>query len=414
MLIRQNILARLAAIAAFFLVVLTASSESKGNFPINSPKTVEEKIRPDSIDSAIVVRLQDLCENEIFERTQLGLYVYDLTCDTLLFEKGSRQLLRPASCEKLITAITALDLLGTDYKYSTSLYVDGNINDSILNGNVYVRAGFDPRFGRDDLHAFVQALAEKGIKEISGDVVFDVSMKDTLSYGWGWCWDDDVPRLTPLLYNGKDKFKEAFAELMAEEGISLKGTMQTGRLSTEAHILVTRTHTIDQILLQMMKESDNLYAESLFYQIAAQSGRAYAGRERAAAYVKQLIRRVGLEPSHYQIADGSGLSLYNYVTTELVGNLLRYAYTHNEIYLHLMPSLPVAGDDGTLRNRMRNSTARDKVFAKTGTVEGVSSLSGYATAANGHLLCFSIINQGLRYHSTGRNFQDRICNALTR
>ena len=187
----------------------------------------------------------------------------------------------------------------------------------------------------------------------------------------------------------------------------------TALLPDTARLLVTRRHTIDQILLPMMKKSDNLFAESLFYQIGAQSGRAYADRKRAAHSINSLIEHIGLTSSHYQVADGSGLSLYNYLTPELLVSLLRYAYRHEEIYLHLYPSLPVAGGDGSLRKRMRGTSAAGNVAAKTGTVEGVSTLAGYATAPDGHLLCFAIMNQGLRHTSTGRNFQNRVCVALT-
>ena len=92
--------------------------------------------------------------------------------------------------------------------------------------------------------------------------------------------------------------------------------------------------------------------------------------------------------------------------------MLRYAYNNDDIYRHLLPSLPIAGEDGTLRKRMRGSAAQGNVRAKTGTVEGVSTLSGYLTTATGNLLCFSIMNQGIRHTSTGRNFQDRVCKAL--
>ena len=71
------------------------------------------------------------------------------------------------------------------------------------------------------------------------------------------------------------------------------------------------------------------------------------------------------------------------------------------------------GRDGTLRSRNRNTSSQGNVRAKTGSVEGVSSLSGYALAANGHQLCFSIINQGVRNMAEARRFQDRFCRALT-
>ena len=132
------------------------------------------------------------------------------------------------------------------------------------------------------------------------------------------------------------------------------------------------------------------------------------------AQVEKLIGRLGLDPDHYQIADGSGLSLYNYLTPQLLGYLLRYAYREQKLYQHLLPTLPIAGEDGTLRKRMRGTPAEGNVQAKTGTVEGVSTLSGYCTAASGNRLCFSIMNQGIRHTSTGRHFQDRLCRELCR
>ena len=94
--------------------------------------------------------------------------------------------------------------------------------------------------------------------------------------------------------------------------------------------------------------------------------------------------------------------------------LLRYAYQNTNIYMHLLPSLPVAGEDGTLRRRMRGTFTSGNVKAKTGSVTAISSLAGYCTAANGHVLCFAIINQGIRRGSEGRAFQDRVCEAHCR
>ena len=163
----------------------------------------------------------------------------------------------------------------------------------------------------------------------------------------------------------------------------------------------------------MMKQSDNLYAEALFYQLAAHSGKAYAGRKQAVAYIKELARHQGLAPADFSFADGSGLSLYNYASPRLLTSFLRYAYTHEGIFLHLQPSLPLAGVDGTLRKRMTSGPAYANVSAKTGTLEGVSTLSGYCTAPNGHTLCFAIMSQGILRQSVAHRFQDKVCEAMT-
>lgn len=359
-------------------------------------------------------RIQELLDNDIFDRTQVGIYVYDLTADTLVFTHNEQQCMRPASNEKLMTAITALNDLGVLYEYRTRLYTTSipADSDSVFAGHIYIRAGYDPLLDADDLRAFAQSLKEHRIFRLQQPIVLDLSMKDDKRLGWGWCWDDDEVPTTPLLYRNDDKFTDNLRRIFREEGIDWDGTVTEDTTPNTATLLLTRTHNIDQVLLPMMKKSNNSMAESLFYQLAAQKGKSRAGRKQAVAHYNTLIRHIGLDPTHYQIADGSGLSLYNYLSPELLGRMLRYAYNNDDIYRHLLPSLPIAGEDGTLRKRMRGSAAQGNVRAKTGTVEGVSTLSGYLTTATGNLLCFSIMNQGIRHTSTGRNFQDRVCKAL--
>ncbi|MBQ2208898.1 MAG: D-alanyl-D-alanine carboxypeptidase, partial [Prevotella sp.] len=114
----------------------------------------------------------------------------------------------------------------------------------------------------------------------------------------------------------------------------------------------------------------------------------------------------------YRIADGSGLSLYNYVSVELLCTLLRHAWKSTSIHSALLPALPIAGVDGTLKDRMKGTKAQGNVHAKTGTVSGISSLAGYCTTASGRQLCFAIINQGVMRNSKGKAFQDRVCKML--
>ena len=360
----------------------------------------------DTFATAIRGRIDALLQNDIFDRTQLGLYVYDLTDATPLYDHGSRQSMRPASCEKVLTAAAALTYLGTDYCYKTRLYVADTLH-------LAIKGGMDPLFGKDDMQAFVQAIKEYGLCNIATDIICDASFKDTTRLGWGWCWDDAAVPLTPFLYNGRDTFETHLRSALREAGIDFSGQLVEGPVPQGANLLCTRSHTIDQVLQPMMKKSNNLYAETLFYQLAAMGGKPWASRRDAASRVEQYIDLCGHVIAHHQIADGSGLSLYNYVTPALLVDALRQVWQNPDVYAHLYPSLPVMGRDGTLSKRCCGTSAQDRVSAKTGTVAGVSSLAGYALAPNGHMLAFAIINQGIRYTSTGRNFQDRICRALT-
>ena len=88
-------------------------------------------------------------------------------------------------------------------------------------------------------------------------------------------------------------------------------------------------------------------------------------------------------------------------------------YERKDLFDLFYVSLPVAGVDGTLKNRMKNTSAENNVHAKTGTLNGVSNLSGYVTAENGHLISFSILMQNfVKEYSVARNFQNKICELL--
>lgn len=361
---------------------------------------------------SVVAGIDNLLKSDMFETSQVGMMVYDLDADSAIYCHNERQLMRPASTMKLLTAITAIDKLGGSYQFKTDLCYTGEVTDGTLSGNIYCVGGFDPRFNIDDMRAFVESIRKMGVDTIRGTIYADKSMKDEAQYGEGWCWDDDNPILSPLLVGRKDVFIDRFVQELREAGIVVDAFTGQGRKPDDAFCICRRFHTIDQVLMRMLKESDNPYAESMFYQIGAASGNQPATAHSARSVMNRLIEKVGLDPKRYNIADGSGLSLYNYVTAELEVRMLRYAFKNNNIYLHLHPSLPQAGTDGTLRKRMTSPFTQGNVYAKTGTLSGISSLAGYCTAANGHRLAFAIINQGLLHGRNGRSFQDRVCTIL--
>ena len=372
-------------------------------------------------DTAVVVlpwpqnvqaRLDTLVQDPLLESTQLGLMVYDLTADSVLYSYGAKQTLRPASTMKLLTAVTAIDLLGGEYKLNTSLRYQGTVQDSVLTGDLICVGSMDPMFDANDMRAFVESVRALGVDTIRGRLVAAPSFKEEELLGEGWCWDDDNPHLSSLLVERKDEFMTVFANKLRDAGIVVEASVTTAPYSKDALMLCIRSHQLKEILVPMLKESDNLYAESLFFQIAASQGVRPAKAAHARQLVKKELSKAGVAGVPFRIADGSGLSLYNYVTPELMVKLLCYAYRHTNIFMQLYPALPVAGQDGTLKKRMINSSANGKVKAKTGTVTGISSLAGYLTSANGHVLAFGIFNQGVLRNADGRDFQDKVCMAL--
>ena len=367
----------------------------------------------DSISVEIVRRLDMLMTDSLLRHSQMGMYVYDISDDTLLYAHNELQLMRPASCQKVVTAVTAISELGEDYKFRTGIYLEGTRQGSTFKGNIIVRAGFDPLLRSSEVSQMIDVLRKKGIKSISGNLLLDLTIKDTLSRGSGWCWDDDDKIIRPLYLDGKPKFAAPFRNLLRKAGIQLKGRTLQRAVPKGAECVTEFQRPITAVLLPMMKESDNLCAEAVFYQLAAHSQKPRASAKDAVKYINALIDTLGLDAKHYRIADGSGLSLYNYATPELFGHLLRYAYRTPQVLPAFYDSLPIYGEDGTLKKRHLSPHAIGNVHAKTGSVTGVSTLAGYCTTAHGHTLCFVIFNQGLIRAAHGRAYQDRVLEALT-
>ncbi|MDY6248412.1 MAG: D-alanyl-D-alanine carboxypeptidase/D-alanyl-D-alanine-endopeptidase [Prevotella sp.] len=395
----------------------------------NSQFTIHDS-QLSTVNCQLSTKLDSLiATSPLLETTQLGLMVWDLTADSVLYAYNHRQRMRPASTMKLLTAITMLDLYGGNYQFTTEVRYNGEIAGRTLVGDLICVGCMDPSFDNGDMNYLVDRIRVAGIDTICGRIVADKSMKDTLLLGQGWCWDDDNPCLSALLLNRKDNFVNRLTTLLTDVGVVImdRGTlniehgtlniehgtlnMENSPLSTINSPLSTVHSPLNEILTRMMKQSDNLYAEAIFYHIALSIARP-ATQKNARTVVRQLIQRLGFDPAQYTVADGSGLSLYNYLSPELLTAFLRHAWRNESIRRHLEPSLPIAGIDGTLKDRMKNTAAYRNVRAKTGTLTGISSLAGYATAANGHQLAFAIINQGIVKAKDGKAFQDKVCALL--
>lgn len=371
---------------------------------------VEPMFRP--LSNEIETKLQSLLD-EYSTKSRIGLCVYDLTDNKMLYQYNGKDLFRPASTQKILTSITALNTLGNNYNFKTSVYYSGEIKDSVLNGDLYVVGGFDPAFNSSDMQTLVNDISRYNIKRIAGHVYYDISMKDDTQVGEGWPRTNSRPVLDPLVFNRGRRFMPSFMESLTEKGISVDSGYMEKTCPKGLAVMTQCSHSIEQILYRMLKRSDNLYAEATFYQLAALMVDSNATNKDAAKVINEQIRKVGMNPADYQIIDGSGLSYDNAISPELEIAFLKYAYENPDIYKYFYASLPIAGVDGTLSRRMQNSTAYHNVRAKTGTLNGLSSLAGYATASNGHQLAFCIINQGFPRRLYAYEFQREVCSALT-
>lgn len=424
-------------------------------------KDFDEEVTDSIIMLDVISDLEDMWGGSTLDRLELaskeiskignrtGIYVYDLEVDSVVYSYKANVGYKPASNEKLLTSIAALSTLGKDYTFSTPVYYSGQICNTsdttrMLDGDIYVVGGFDPMLSFDDARAIADHIKALGINRISGYIYADVHQKDALlkkahtTYERIQAGDSEL-FITPLAMNrgristempdNKSKsgtrvkhpetyFTRAIYELLREDGMEFDKRTPYGRSNIDS-LKVTKIWSIDRpiadVLDRMMKKSDNYYAECMMLQLGHNCNNPCEWNySNCVQTVKRVMGESGADLSTLIINDGSGLSHGNRVTPESVTRLLIYAYRNPNIYEPLFESLPIAGVDGTLKSRMKDSKAEDNVRAKTGTISGVSTLSGYLKAANGHMLAFSIMNNNLRSPALGRAFQNKICKLLAR
>ena len=207
-------------------------------------------------------------------------------------------------------------------------------------------------------------------------------------------------------------FLSLFKEHLIENDISVGGVLDVKKIPANAVFLSSISRSIDSVIVNVNKESDNLSAEMLLYTLALKDSGAPATAENGLETVKSLVDSIGLDPDDYSFADGSGVSRYNLVSAELLLELLKFMYRQPGFYRYYN-SLSISGVDGTLKKRMIGTEAERRVFAKTGTLSGVSTLSGFVTTMDDHILAFSILMQNfVEKTKVARGIQDSICNIL--
>jgi D-alanyl-D-alanine carboxypeptidase/D-alanyl-D-alanine-endopeptidase (penicillin-binding protein 4) len=208
-------------------------------------------------------------------------------------------------------------------------------------------------------------------------------------------------------------FGMALIDALAGEGIEVRGGVhQVPRLPGPVweRAAVYRSSLLEAVRIAN-KRSQNFYAESLLKLLAARRCGEGSWREGVQA-VGEFLAGLGVPGTAFHMVDGSGLSRSNRFTPRATTQLLRHMYLHpwGEEFVQSLPSSGEA--EGSLRHRMTQAPYRGNVFAKTGTIEGVSALSGYARAASGKVYAFSVLLNRTRDTGEARQAEDRIVMAL--
>lgn len=216
--------------------------------------------------------------------------------------------------------------------------------------------------------------------------------------------DDYVAVWRPELYAA-----QLLKERLARDGITVGGVPTAGITPQTAHEIASLEWPIDTMLINLNKESDNLSAELTLKTISVKTG-AMPGTARHGLYqVNHVLSSFGIDTTKYYVVDGSGVSHYNLVTAEMLIQLLQSLAHRTDLFPLFYKSLPIAGVDGTMKGRMKGTEAEGNLRAKTGSIGGVSSLSGYVTTLDGERLAFSVLMQNFIWPTRlYRNAQDKI------
>lgn len=444
-----------------------------------------------------------------------GLSIVDAASGEVLYEKNSASYFVPASNMKLLTTALALDKLGVNYRFRTTVETNGVLSPSgSLTGNLILVGRGDPNLsnrkfpfetkeefdGPPDkvLAELADQLIARGLKQISGDIVGDDSYFPRERYPDGWEIDDMVWEygaaisaivvddntvtltLTPGGHSGdpvnalvdpatpdftvenhvvtsaaKEKpdlrltrepgaqtvlvtgilptnsaprklvlaieepaqhAASLLAQLLADRGVKFTGKVRAqhdpdpaaaSRTVLAEHLSLPLGDTIKLV----NKISQNLHTEVLLRTVARQQG-PWATPEDLLKFPQGFYARSGIAEDEVIQTDGSGLSRHDMVTPRALVTLLQSAQKQPWFPAYYA-SLPVAGVDGTLNERMKDSPITGRIHAKTGSVSHVRTLSGYADTPSGRRLIFSFLsnNQGGKSHET-HDALDALCEAM--
>lgn len=203
---------------------------------------------------------------------------------------------------------------------------------------------------------------------------------------------------------------DVFARALNAEGIRLTGDVREGRTPAGADVLASHdSMTVGELLTPYLKLSNNMHAETLVKALGAETSGTGSWSAGLAA-VRRYLTAEGVDVGNTRLVDGSGLSRMDLVRAEDVTDLL-VAARDEPWFDTWYDALPVAGNPdrftgGTLRNRMRNTPAANNLHGKTGSLTGVTALSGYVTNADGRELVFAMISNN--YLNSPRSIEDAL------
>jgi D-alanyl-D-alanine carboxypeptidase/D-alanyl-D-alanine-endopeptidase (penicillin-binding protein 4) len=343
-----------------------------------------------------------------------------------------------ASNTKLFTTSAALALLGAETQIPTKVMTDGTVDAAgVLHGSLYLQGGGDPTLGTPafydsylaglgtNVFALVPQLKRAGIKQVTGrlygdDTIFD-RKRGVLDSGYatsqyigplsGLDFNSGFAGNTSSSHFSSDPAKLATRTLdnsMRHSGIKVSPTIALGKTPKGAKsVAVIRSQPLTKIVNTTDVYSDNFFAEMLLKLLGARIGDAgttAAGTQVVEDYAAEMGSGI------HQV-DGSGLTHSNEASPQEVVNLL-LGVRKSEIGEDFIEDLALSGHEGTTAGRMKGTPAYGRCRLKTGTLTGVSNLSGYCFNQSGKVMAFSTLMGSVGSTETAHAYQDKIAGAV--
>jgi len=349
----------------------------------------------------------------------------------------------PASTIKVLTASAALARLGPEFRYVTEARAGAPPSGGTVAGDLWVVGSGDPLLATADFAAVagfqrrprlatsLEALADRvvaaGVRRIAGRVVGDETRYDTQRYVPSWnpsyITENEVGPQSALTVNGgflawdprpvaspapATNAAATLTSLLRARGVTVDADAGQGQAPTSATAVAKmESAPLPEVLAVLLRESDNMTAELLVKELGVRFGGA-GTTSAGLGVLRSTLVSLGLASDGLVSTDGSGLDR----SDRLSCNALQVALANGGEQGVLGQSMPLAGRDGTLARRFAGTPAAGKVRAKTGSLRGVSGLSGWTTAVDGRSLQFALIANELPGDGAGLGLQDRVVATL--
>jgi serine-type D-Ala-D-Ala carboxypeptidase/endopeptidase (penicillin-binding protein 4) len=373
-------------------------------------------------DSPLAKRLARALAVPHVSQARTGAVAIDLQTGQTVYSEHAGLPLAPASNEKLAVAFAALVTLGPAFRFETDVVGRGEQDGAIWRGSLVLIGHGDPTLSSADLATLARQVRAAGIRRVTSGVFGDESFFDARRTGAGWKSWFYVNECAPLSaltvdrgrYYGRTSRDPAlaaalqFRDALRRAGVAVGGAGLGKQRADDVPLAAVESEPLSRVVAWMGRVSDNFTAEILLKQLGTTDG-SVGTSARGAAVVRVALAEAGVPLAGLRLVDGSGLSSLDRLTARSLAALLRAAWADPVVRPFLLASLPVAGINGTLSDRMRRPPARGNVQAKTGTTSVASALSGYVKRR----YVFSVLQNGSPVSSFwARKAQDRFATAL--